>query len=197
MQLSLALKHMYYCHRRLPHTLILNHPSAEMSRGEVQKLSNRESARRSRKRKQEQLAELEFQAEQLRGENDSLFKQLTNAHQLIRDVGTNNRVLTSNVQALRHKVKLAEDMLAGGSFTCGLNQLVQSHLTSQQPIATNNHNLGRVVNVSPTITVQGDSSSYAGFTDMGNSPNLGLPTLDFTNSNQNNIGIGGDAMSWP
>ncbi|PPE01704.1 hypothetical protein GOBAR_DD01286 [Gossypium barbadense] len=161
------------------------------------KLSNRESARRSRKRKQEQLAELEFQAEQLRGENDSLFKQLTNAHHLIRDVGTNNRVLTSNVQALRHKVKLAEDMLAGGSFTCGLNQLVQSHLTSQQPIATNNHNLGRVVNVSPTITVQGDSSSYAGFTDMGNSPNLGLPTLDFTNSNQNNIGIGGDAMSWP
>ncbi|KAG4195361.1 hypothetical protein ERO13_A06G107300v2 [Gossypium hirsutum] len=161
------------------------------------KLSNRESARRSRKRKQEQLAELEFQAEQLRGENDSLCKQLTNAHQLIRDVGTNNRVLTSNVQALRHKVKLAEDMLAGGSFTCGLNQLVQSHLTSQQPIATNNHNLGRVVNVSPTITVQGDSSSYAGFTDMGNSPNLGLPTLDFTNSNQNNIGIGGDAMSWP
>ncbi|TYH66645.1 hypothetical protein ES332_D06G137600v1 [Gossypium tomentosum] len=111
------------------------------------KLSNRESARRSRKRKQEQLAELEFQAEQLRGENDSLFKQLTNAHQLIRDVGTNNRVLTSNVQALRHKVKLAEDMLAGGSFTCGLNQLVQSHLTSQQPIATNNHNLGRVVQV--------------------------------------------------
>ncbi|GMJ10876.1 hypothetical protein HRI_004756800 [Hibiscus trionum] len=107
-------------------------------------LSNRESARRSRKRKQEHLADLEFQAEQLRGENDFLFKQLTNAHQLFRDAGTSNRVLRSDVQALKNTVKLAEDMLTGGSFTCGLNQLVQSHMTSPQPIATHLQLLLRV-----------------------------------------------------
>ncbi|KAK8509399.1 hypothetical protein V6N13_062448 [Hibiscus sabdariffa] len=169
-------------------------------------LSNRESARRSRKRKQEHLADLEFQAEQLRGENDSLFKQLTNAHQLFRDAGTSNRVLRSDVQALRNTVKLAEDMLAGGSFTCGLNQLVQSHMASPQAIATNNHNqnqnLGRAVNVSPTVTVHGDGSSFDGFTVFGNSASVGLANIDFSNASLNNIGIGGDAVScitqvWP
>ncbi|KAL4283402.1 hypothetical protein GQ457_16G000130 [Hibiscus cannabinus] len=169
-------------------------------------LSNRESARRSRKRKQEHLADLEFQAEQLRGENDSLFKQLTNAHQLFRDAGTSNRVLRSDVQALRNTVKLAEDMLAGGSFTCGLNQLVQSHMASPQAIATNNHNqnqnLGRAVSVSPTVTVHGDGSSYDGFAVFGNSASVGLANVDFSNASLNNIGIGGDAVScitqvWP
>ncbi|XVF48141.1 hypothetical protein PTKIN_Ptkin03bG0167000 [Pterospermum kingtungense] len=67
-------------------------------------ISNRESARRSRKRKQEHLADLELQAEQLRGENDSLYKQLTNAHQQFRGADTNNRVLKSDVEALRAKV---------------------------------------------------------------------------------------------
>lgn len=43
-------------------------------------------------------------AEQLKGENDSLYKQLTNAHQQFRDAGTNNRVLKSDVEALRAKV---------------------------------------------------------------------------------------------
>ncbi|XWS72869.1 hypothetical protein CRYUN_Cryun02cG0076900 [Craigia yunnanensis] len=154
-------------------------------------LSNRESARRSRKRKQDHLADLELQAEQLRGENDSLYKQLTNVHQQFRDAGTNNRVLKSDVEALRANVKLAEDMLARGSFTCGLNQLLQSHLTSPQPIAT--HNLRRVANVSPTITVHGDDSSYSGLTVSCNST-LGLANVDLSNGNLND-GIGGDAVS--
>ncbi|XVE97220.1 hypothetical protein REPUB_Repub03eG0001900 [Reevesia pubescens] len=161
-------------------------------------LSNRESARRSRKRKQEHITDLELQAEQLRGGNDSLYEQLANAHQQFRDADTNNRVFKSDVEALRAKVKLAEDMLARGSFTCGLNQLLQTHLTSPQPIAT--HNLRRVPNVSPTITVHGDDSSYAGFTVSGNSP-LCLANVDICNANLNN-GIGGDAVSsvseiWP
>nr|GMD97087.1 basic leucine zipper 9 [Ipomoea batatas] len=66
--------------------------------------SNRESARRSRRRKQEQLAELENQVDQLRGENASLFKQLTDAAQQYKDSSTNNRVLKSDVEALRAKV---------------------------------------------------------------------------------------------
>ncbi|XP_022730674.1 basic leucine zipper 9 [Durio zibethinus] len=156
------------------------------------KLSNRESARRSRKRKQEHLADLELQAEQLRGENDSLYKQLTNAHQQFRDADTDNRVLKSDVEALRAKVKLAEDMLARGSLACGLNQLLQSHLTSPQTIAT--HNLRRVANVSPTITVHGDDPSYAGLMVSGNSA-LGLANADISNIANLNNGIGGDAVS--
>ncbi|AES58848.2 BZIP transcription factor [Medicago truncatula] len=68
------------------------------------KVSNRESARRSRRRKQAHLADLEVQVEQLRLENASLFKQLTDASQQFRDANTNNRVLKSDVEALRAKV---------------------------------------------------------------------------------------------
>ncbi|XP_022754402.1 basic leucine zipper 9-like isoform X2 [Durio zibethinus] len=161
-------------------------------------LSNRESARRSRKRKQEHLAGLQFQAEQLRVQNDSLCEQLTNAHQQFRDAEINNRVLKSDVEALRAKVKLAEDMLARGSLTCGLNLLLQSHLTSPQPIAT--HNIGWVANVSPTTNIHGDDSIYSGLTVSGNSA-LELANVDISNGNLNN-GISGDAVSgvseiWP
>ena len=44
------------------------------------------------------------QVEQLRGENASLYKQLTDASQQFSDANTNNRVLTSDVEALRAKV---------------------------------------------------------------------------------------------
>ncbi|MBA0673735.1 hypothetical protein Goari_015363, partial [Gossypium aridum] len=147
-------------------------------------LSNRESARWSRKRKQEHLTDLEFLAEQLRGENDSLYRQLTNAHQQFRDADTSNRVLKSDVEAQRAKVKLAEDVLARGSFSCGLNQLVQTQLTSPQTIASHNHSLGRVANVSPTITIHGYDSSYSELTISGDISNV--------NANLNN-GTGADA----
>lgn len=44
------------------------------------------------------------QVEQLRGENSSLFKNLTDATQQFKDASTNNRVLKSDVEALRAKV---------------------------------------------------------------------------------------------
>ncbi|RDX61691.1 bZIP transcription factor RISBZ4, partial [Mucuna pruriens] len=68
------------------------------------KVSNRESARRSRRRKQAHLAELESQVERLRMDNANLFKQLTDASQQFREADTNNRVLKSDVEALRAKV---------------------------------------------------------------------------------------------
>lgn len=46
------------------------------------------------------------QVEQLRLENAGLFKQLTDASQQFRDANTNNRVLKSDVEALRAKVSL-------------------------------------------------------------------------------------------
>ncbi|KAJ9184179.1 hypothetical protein P3X46_007945 [Hevea brasiliensis] len=87
-------------------------------------VSNRESARRSRKRKQAHLQELESQVDELSGENASLYKQLSDATQQYRGANTNNRVLKSDVEALRAKVKLAEDMVTRGSLTYSLNQLV-------------------------------------------------------------------------
>uniref|UniRef100_A0A0D9WSX1 BZIP domain-containing protein n=1 Tax=Leersia perrieri TaxID=77586 RepID=A0A0D9WSX1_9ORYZ len=86
-------------------------------------VSNRESARRSRRRKQAQLSDLESQVEQLRGENASLFKQLAETSQHFTTAVTDNRVLKSDVEALRVKVKMAEDMVARATMSCGLGQL--------------------------------------------------------------------------
>lgn len=45
-----------------------------------------------------------YQVDQYRGENESLFKQLADATQQYKDALTNNRVLKSDVEALRAKV---------------------------------------------------------------------------------------------
>ncbi|VAI56307.1 unnamed protein product [Triticum turgidum subsp. durum] len=78
---------------------------------------------RSRKRKQAHLVELETQVDQLRGDNASIFKQLTDANQQFTTAVTDNRILKSDVEALRVKVKLAEDMVARGAMSCGLGHL--------------------------------------------------------------------------
>ena len=46
------------------------------------------------------------QVEKMQGENATLFKQLTNATHQFKDATTNNRVLKSDVEALRAKVLL-------------------------------------------------------------------------------------------
>lgn len=74
-------------------------------------LSNRESARRSRRRKQAHLSDLEMQVAQLRVENSSLFKQLNDITQKFNNALVDNRVLKSDVEALRAKVKMAEDII--------------------------------------------------------------------------------------
>ncbi|KAG2613498.1 bZIP transcription factor RISBZ5-like isoform X1 [Panicum virgatum] len=86
-------------------------------------VSNRESARRSRRRKQAQLSELESQVEQLKGENATLFKQLSEANLQFTTAVTDNRILKSDVEALRVKVKMAEDMVARSAMSCGLGDL--------------------------------------------------------------------------
>ncbi|ONI33951.1 hypothetical protein PRUPE_1G455300 [Prunus persica] len=147
-------------------------------------VSNRESARRSRRRKQAQLADLEFQVEQLRGENSTLYRQLTDASQQFRDADTNNRVLKSDVEALRAKVKLAEDMVARGSITTSLNQIRQGHLGTPQQF--NPHNLRGVAQVSPTVTIHGDDARYAGMAVSGQNGGLGLGNAGMANSNLSN-----------
>jgi len=74
-------------------------------------LSNRESARRSRRRKQAHLSELEMQVAQLRVENTTLVKQLTDISHKFNQAAVDNRVLKSDVEALCAKVKMAEDLV--------------------------------------------------------------------------------------
>eukprot|EP00252_Welwitschia_mirabilis_P007749 TRINITY_DN19418_c0_g1_i2.p1 TRINITY_DN19418_c0_g1~~TRINITY_DN19418_c0_g1_i2.p1 ORF type:complete len:216 (+),score=54.29 TRINITY_DN19418_c0_g1_i2:319-966(+) len=75
-------------------------------------ISNRESARRSRRRKQAHLSDLEMQVAQLRVENASLFKRLTEMSQKYSEAAVDNRVLRADVEALRAKVKMAEEYVA-------------------------------------------------------------------------------------
>ncbi|XP_017429087.1 basic leucine zipper 9 isoform X1 [Vigna angularis] len=147
--------------------------------------SNRESARRSRRRKQAHLADLEWQVERLRQENSHLFKQLRDASQQFRDADTDNRVLNSDVEALRAKVKLAEDMVRRGTVPPFNNQILPN--LSE---LSNMNNVRGMAHVSPTITVHGnDGASYgAGITLSGhNSPlelgNLDIPCTDFNTDN--------------
>ncbi|KAJ7973483.1 Basic-leucine zipper transcription factor [Quillaja saponaria] len=72
-------------------------------------LSNRESARRSRRRKQAHLTELETQVSQLRVENSSLLNRLTDISQKYNEAAVDNRVLKADVETLRAKVKMAEE----------------------------------------------------------------------------------------
>ncbi|XP_028770658.1 light-inducible protein CPRF2 isoform X2 [Neltuma alba] len=72
-------------------------------------LSNRESARRSRRRKQAHLTELETQVSQLRVENSSLLKRLTDVSHKFNESGVDNRVLKADIETLRAKVKMAEE----------------------------------------------------------------------------------------
>ncbi|XP_075522604.1 basic leucine zipper 9-like [Primulina tabacum] len=128
--------------------------------------SNRESAQRSRKRKQAHLSELEQQVEQLRVENSSLFKQLTDASQQFKDSSTNNRVLKSDVEALRAKVKLAEDLVTRGSLTSSLSYLLQNYLNTTPQTYVHNH-MNRMDNLSQIMTGCADENShnYSAITD--------------------------------
>ncbi|MED6148794.1 hypothetical protein PIB30_056233 [Stylosanthes scabra] len=86
-------------------------------------LSNRESARRSRRRKQAHLTELETQVSHLRGENSSLLKRLTDISHKYNDAAVDNRVLKADVETLRAKVKMAEETV---KRITGLNPMFPS-----------------------------------------------------------------------
>ncbi|XP_042518186.1 light-inducible protein CPRF2 [Macadamia integrifolia] len=83
-------------------------------------LSNRESARRSRRRKQAHLSELETQVAQLRVENSSLLKRLTDVNHKYTQAAVDNRILKADVETMRAKVKAAEETV---KRVTGLNPL--------------------------------------------------------------------------
>lgn len=94
------------------------------------------------------------------------------------------------------QVKLAEDTLARGSMTCSLNQLLQSHLSTPQPLTSA---LRRMSNVAASpLGLQGDEVSYSGVTMLGQNAATGL-----ANSNMHiKTGVASEAVScvsgiWP
>lgn len=83
--------------------------------------SNRESARRSRRRKQAQLNELEAQVGQLRDERTTLLARLTDINKNCDEASVDNRILNANIETLRTKVKMAEDQV---KRVTGLNPIL-------------------------------------------------------------------------
>ncbi|CAA2983263.1 light-inducible CPRF2 [Olea europaea subsp. europaea] len=86
-------------------------------------VSNRESARRSRRRKQAHLSEIETQVSQLNGENSSLQKRFSHINHKYSEAAVDNRVLKADVETLRAKVKMAEETV---KRVTGLNPLFQA-----------------------------------------------------------------------
>ncbi|CAK9877923.1 unnamed protein product [Sphagnum jensenii] len=123
-------------------------------------LSNRESARRSRRRKQAHLSELEMQVAQLRVENTTLMKQLTDISHKFNQAAVDNRVLKSDVEALCAKVKMAEDLVrttqarmnapqggvrygTGGGYVMGSGADAGAYMEQQQGNTTEGCKMGR------------------------------------------------------
>uniref|UniRef100_A0A0E0LHU9 BZIP domain-containing protein n=1 Tax=Oryza punctata TaxID=4537 RepID=A0A0E0LHU9_ORYPU len=99
------------------------------------KESNRESARRSRSRKAARLKDLEEQVSLLRVENSSLLRRLADANQKYSVAAIDNRVLLADIEALRAKVRMAEESV---KMVTGARQL--NHAIHDMPSPLNvNH----------------------------------------------------------
>ncbi|MBA0852803.1 hypothetical protein Goshw_009988 [Gossypium schwendimanii] len=70
-------------------------------------LSNRESARRSRRRKQAHMNELEAQVGQLRVEHSTLLKSLTDTNHKYDEAAVDNRILKADIETLRAKMLMS------------------------------------------------------------------------------------------
>ncbi|XP_039019024.1 light-inducible protein CPRF2-like [Hibiscus syriacus] len=99
-------------------------------------LSNRESARRSRRRKQAHLTELGTQVSQLRVENAALLKRLSDISQKYNNAAVDNRVLKADVETLKAKVKMAEESvkrITGLSYSTEISKMRMSLFDGSPP----------------------------------------------------------------
>ncbi|TYK10181.1 light-inducible protein CPRF2-like [Cucumis melo var. makuwa] len=111
-------------------------------------LSNRESARRSRKRKQAHLTELETKVAELRLENSTLLKRFSDISQKYNEAAVNNRVLKADLETLRAKVQMAEETVKRITGTKSMFHAmsevssisIQSFEGSPSEISTDAHN---------------------------------------------------------
>nr|AAZ72653.1 bZIP2 protein [Craterostigma plantagineum] len=84
------------------------------------KLSNRESARRSRMRKQQRLDELTAQATQLKEENKKLREMIDGSNQLYLSAASENSVLRAQAAELADRLKSLNTLLRIASDVSGL-----------------------------------------------------------------------------
>ncbi|KAL8166422.1 hypothetical protein V2J09_007921 [Rumex salicifolius] len=153
-------------------------------------LSNRESARRSRRRKQAHLSELEIQVSQLKVENSSLSKRLTNISNKYNEAAVDNRVLQADIETLRAKVMMAEETV---KRVTGMSPLVQamSEISSMRgpsfsgspsdsaDSAVPVHNIKQPLyqppqpaNSNPRIKENAPEASISGANKMGRTPSM-------------------------
>jgi hypothetical protein len=96
-------------------------------------ISNRESARRSRLRKQQHLDELRSQVAHLRAENTHMLNRFSLASQQYAQLTEENCVLRSNATEMRHQLQ----MLHHATSTHQLLPLEQRGLGTVQPLPLN------------------------------------------------------------
>ncbi|CAN8254568.1 unnamed protein product [Cochlearia groenlandica] len=94
-------------------------------------LSNRESARRSRRRKQEQMNEFDTQVGQLRVEHSTLLSRLSDMNRKYDAAAVDNRILRADIETLRTKVKMAEETV---KRVTGVNPLNWSRPNMTAPL---------------------------------------------------------------
>ncbi|KAG8081639.1 hypothetical protein GUJ93_ZPchr0198g38 [Zizania palustris] len=104
------------------------------------KESNRESARRSRCRKAARLKDLEDQVAILRVENSSLLRRLADSNQKYSAATINNRVLIAEIEALRSKVRMAEDNVKKVTGTRQLPRVIPDMSTLNNPFSVSRSN---------------------------------------------------------
>jgi hypothetical protein len=134
-------------------------------------LSNRESARRSRRRKQAHLTELETQVAQLRAENSTIMKRVSEITLKFQEAAMENRVLKADVASLQAKLKVAESMVPGpNNGQTGSMDL--SHSGSRYMVYATGGNGPHYVQPAPAVVQQHEKQQ--GFTGgkMGRTPSM-------------------------
>ncbi|KAI4329734.1 hypothetical protein MLD38_028084 [Melastoma candidum] len=144
--------------------------------------SNRESARRSRRRKQVQMNELETQVGQLKVEHSTLLKRLTDINHNYDEASVDNRILKADIETLRAKVKMAEETV---KRVTGINPLlfVMSNLTTDIPLV--NSPIDSFPG--PAAAIPSDSNSHHFFHPTGSNMNSHHPALDNSFPSNNSV----------
>ena len=98
-------------------------------------LSNRESARRSRRRKQAHLGELQAQVGQLQRENQDLLKKLHSLHLSFNEVMRRNQVVKETMVLLRSQitsgVPISEKIFAAANAAISAGSVAEARLASE------------------------------------------------------------------
>ncbi|XP_019157196.1 PREDICTED: light-inducible protein CPRF2-like isoform X2 [Ipomoea nil] len=117
----------------------------------------RESARRSRRRKQVHLTDLETQVSQLKVENSSLLKRWTEVSQKHNDAAVDNRILKADVETLRAKVKMAEETVKRITGMHSLFQTMPEIPTLSIPSFVDSHS---DTSADATVPLQEDADNH-------------------------------------